>query len=443
MLQQEIWSRFLQEAEKQLGGDVTNSWIVKMTLQANENDIMLVVPNRLMYDLIKRKYWNTISTILKSLNTNKNIKLDCNSKIKTQNSKQHDNRKKSNINKETNRLNTNFTFDNLICGNSNQIAYAIGLHIVKQPGHKSHNPLFIYGGVGLGKTHLMQAIGNAIQKNDSKTKIRYLHANDYIQDVVHASIKHKFNELKSYYKRLDLLLMDDIQFIAGDKTKTQEEFFYTFNSLLDSNKQIIMTCDTYPKEINNLNERLISRFASGLTVEIQPPELEMRVAILQIKANLINVNISDEVAFFIAQNIKSNVRELEGALNKVVYHAQFSKKPINLNTAKEALINILPMHNKSIAIDDIQKTICDFYKIKLSDLLSPKRTKDISRPRQIAMSLAKQLTEYSLPKIGNAFGGRDHTTVMHAQKTIIKLRKADETIARDYNLLIELLNNKL
>jgi chromosomal replication initiator protein len=250
-----------------------------------------------------------------------------------------------------------------------------------------------------------------------------------------------FDELKKYYNNLDLLLMDDIQFIAGDKTKTQEEFFYTFNTLLDRGKQVIMTCDTYPKNINNLNERLISRFASGLTVEIQPPELEMRVAILKCKAEQSKIILDDDVAFFIGQNIKSNVRELEGALNKVIYHAQFSGKGISLALAREALMDILAIDNRAISMDDIQKTVCDFYKIKISDLLSNKRVQAIARPRQIAMTLAKELTQHSLPSIGSAFGGRDHTTVMHAQKTINTLRKSDEKIDREFNLLVQMLNN--
>jgi chromosomal replication initiator protein len=339
------------------------------------------------------------------------------------------------------KLNASYTFDSLVKGNSNQLAYAIGLHVTQKPGNKNHNPLFIYGGVGLGKTHLMQAIGNSIYMNNPKAKIRYLHANDYIQDVVKASMRQGFDELKKYYNGLDLLLMDDIQFIAGDKTKTQEEFFYTFNTLLEKNKQIIMTCDTYPKNINNLNERLISRFASGLTVEIQPPELEMRVAILKCKAEQIKINLDDDVAFFIAQNIKSNVRELEGALNKVIYQAQFSGKGLSLHIAKEALMDLLAMESRNISIDEIQKTVCDFYKIRVSDLLSAKRTQAIARPRQIAMSLAKDLTQSSLPTIGNAFGGRDHTTVLHAQRTISKLRTTDERIDKEYGLLVQMLNN--
>jgi chromosomal replication initiator protein len=315
------------------------------------------------------------------------------------------------------------------------------MHITQEPGNRNHNPLFIYGGVGLGKTHLMQAIGNEVHKKNPNAKIRYLHANDYIQDVVRASMSNGFDALKKYYNNLDLLLMDDIQFIAGDKTKTQEEFFYTFNNLLEKGKQVIMTCDTYPKNIGKLNDRLISRFASGLTVEIQPPELEMRVAILKNKALRNKITLDDDVAFFIAQNIKSNVRELEGALNKVVYQAKFSSKGLSVALAKEALMDIIAGESRTVSVEDIQKTVCDFYKLKISELLSSKRTQLIARPRQIAMTICKELTDYSLPAIGAAFGGRDHTTVLHAQRTITEMRTKDEKMERDYKLLIQMLQN--
>ena len=462
-----LWQQCLALLKDQFGEQVYNTWIVGLKAQ-NENDkFQIVASNRLVHDFIKNKYWDKINQVLEVLsngvpcelivskNTEKPTRT-VKDEIKPPEAKQNERvntasrikSKNSSLDKEileslqsATKLNSNYTFDTLVKGNSNQLAYAIGLHVTQQPGNKNHNPLFIYGGVGLGKTHLMQAIGNAIYKNNSKAKIRYLHANDYIQDVVKASMRQGFDELKKYYNGLDLLIMDDIQFIAGDKTKTQEEFFYTFNTLLEKNKQIIMTCDTYPKNINNLNDRLISRFASGLTVEIQPPELEMRVAILKCKAEQNKINLDDNVAFYIAQNIKSNVRELEGALNKVLYQAQFSGKGISLNVAKEALMDILAIESRNVSIDDIQKTICDFYKLRISDLLSAKRTQAIARPRQVAMTLTKELTQHSLPTIGNAYGGRDHTTVLHAQKTVNALRKADERFEREYNLLIQMLNN--
>lgn len=488
-----VWQQCLLLLKDQFGNEVFNTWFKSLKIKESSSLIQIIATNRLVHSFIKDKYWHSIHNILTELTNGLNIEFiveisdaiiktqDTNNNVYSNHQENSNNnshniistsidsqltttentmaitetkeltpakKERNKIDKEilaslhvATKLNPNYTFDSLVKGNSNQLAYAIGMHITQKLGHKNHNPLFIYGGVGLGKTHLMQAIGNEIHKNNSRAKIRYLHANDYIQDVVKASMKQGFDELKKYYNSLDLLLMDDIQFIAGDKTKTQEEFFYTFNTLLDKGKQVIMTCDTYPKNINNLNERLISRFASGLTVEIQPPELEMRVAILKCKAEQSKINLDDDVAFFIAQNIKSNVRELEGALNKVLYQAQFSGKGITIAIAKEALMDILSIEHKNISIDNIQKTVCDFYKIKISDLLSPKRTQAIVRPRQLAMTLTKELTEHSLPSIGNAFGGRDHTTVIHANTTIHKLMKDDEKLARDFHLLMQMLNS--
>ncbi len=449
-----------------------NTWFRNLIPRANNSKMEVVAGNRLIHDFINKKYWTKVSSILQELNNGTEVdfivdkpvaakvtqeignnsssiaKVEPVLEIESVAISRSKNAIKPKVEKEvlaqlhqSTKLNKDFTFDSLIRGNSNQLAYAIGMHITQDPGNRNHNPLFVYGGVGLGKTHLMQAIGNEIYRKNPNAKIRYLHANDYIQDVVKASMRQGFDELKRYYNGLDLLLMDDIQFIAGDKTKTQEEFFYTFNNLLDKGKQVIMTCDTFPKNINNLNERLISRFASGLTVEIQPPELEMRVAILKNKALRSNIDLDDEVAFFIGQNIKSNVRELEGALNKVIYHAKFSRKGLSIAIAKEALIDIIASEVRTVSIDDIQKVVCDFYKIKISDLLSSKRTQLIARPRQIAMTLSKELTQHSLPAIGEAFGGRDHTTVLHAQKTISQLREKDEKIEREYKLLIQMLQN--
>lgn len=453
-----IWQQCLTLLKGQFSEQDFKTWVKPLRLKFEDGMLKVMASNRLVQDFVKNKYWNQISAILNELSdgikselvtsTNKKSTEEALEPHSANISKEVLARKVRRDNKSINetlqhatKLNPHYIFDSLVRGNSNQLAYAIGMHVTQKPGNKNHNPLFIYGGVGLGKTHLMQAIGNEIYKNNSGAKIRYLHANDYIQDVVKASMRQGFDELKKHYNSLDLLLMDDIQFIAGDKTKTQEEFFYTFNTLLDKGKQVIMTCDTYPKNIMNLNERLISRFASGLTVEIQPPELEMRVAILKRKAEDSNLILTDDVAFFIAQNVKSNVRELEGALNKVIYQAQFSGKGISMAIAKEALMDILAINQRSISLDNIQKTVCDFYKIKISDLLSTKRTQLIARPRQIAMALAKELTEQSLPSIGNSFGGRDHSTVIHAQKTVANLRKTDEKLERDYNLLIQMLTH--
>lgn len=443
-----IWQQCLTLLRGQFNEQEFNTWISALNAKLENNKIQVIANNRLVQDFVKNKYWSQISSILSELTSGIENELIVRSAAKTSTSQAATSTKSRIENKQVTetlqnatKLNPHYIFDSLVRGNSNQLAYAIGMHVTQKPGNKNHNPLFIYGGVGLGKTHLMQAIGNEIYKNNPAAKIRYLHANDYIHDVVKASMRQGFDELKKYYNSLDLLLMDDIQFIAGDKTKTQEEFFYTFNTLLDKGKQVIMTCDTYPKNITHLNERLISRFASGLTVEIQPPELEMRVAILKRKAEDNRLSLEDDVAFFIAQNIKSNVRELEGALNKVIYQAQFSGKCLSMAIAKEALMDILAINQRSVSLDDIQKTVCDFYKIRISDLLSAKRTQIIARPRQIAMTMAKELTEQSLPSIGNAFGGRDHSTVIHAQKTVSNLRKTDEKLDREYNLLIQMLTN--
>lgn len=454
-----IWQQCLMLIKEQLSEQEYNTWLKTLKPTINNSKIEIVATNRLIHEFVNTRYWGKIQPVLSELcggvevyltiaNNTPAIDVSTNSKDSVAPVETPKKATRAKIDAEvahqlhqSTKLNKDYTFDNLVRGNSNQLAYAIGMHVTQNPGNRNHNPLFVYGGVGLGKTHLIQAIGNEIYRKNPKAKIRYLHANDYIQDVVKASMRQGFDELKKYYNGLDLLLMDDIQFIAGDKTKTQEEFFYTFNNLLDKEKQVIMTCDTYPKNINNLNERLISRFASGLTVEIQPPELEMRVAILKRKGLRNNIDLDDEIAFFIAQNIKSNVRELEGALNKVLYHAKFSRKGLTVALAKEALIDILAKETQNVSIDDIQKTVCDFYKIKISDLLSSKRTQIIARPRQIAMTLSKELTQYSLPAIGAAFAGRDHTTVLHAQRTVNNLRTQDEKIEREYKLLIQMLQN--
>lgn len=472
-----VWQQCLMLVKEQgiVSDTEFNTWLKTLQPQINDGKLEIVASNRLIHDFVNKKYWSKVSGVLSELTGGVAVSLVVSNVASTLNlqrdsaqviapssndsvtplSQAAPNPLRSNkpISKakqdkevlaqlhQSTKLNKDFTFDTLVRGNSNQIAYAIGMHITQEPGNRNHNPLFIYGGVGLGKTHLMQAIGNEVHKKNPNAKIRYLHANDYIQDVVRASMSNGFDALKKYYNNLDLLLMDDIQFIAGDKTKTQEEFFYTFNNLLEKGKQVIMTCDTYPKNIGKLNDRLISRFASGLTVEIQPPELEMRVAILKNKALRNKVTLDDDVAFFIAQNIKSNVRELEGALNKVIYQAKFSSKGLSIALAKEALMDIIAGESRTVSVEDIQKTVCDFYKLKISELLSTKRTQLIARPRQIAMTICKELTDYSLPAIGAAFGGRDHTTVLHAQRTITEMRTKDEKMERDYKLLIQMLQN--
>ena len=335
------------------------------------------------------------------------------------------------------KLNPNLIFDNFVIGKANQLAFAAATQVAELPG-ASYNPLFIYGGVGLGKTHLIQAIGNQIKINNPQAKVCYMHAERYISDVVRAYQSNKFEEFKQYYHSLDTLLIDDIQFFVG-KNKTQEEFFYAFNTLIDSHKQVIMTSDTFPKEIAGLDSRLISRFGWGLTVAIEPPELEMRVAILLKKASLSGYTLSEAVAFFIAKHVNSNVRELEGALKRVEAYVKFHRCAISTETTKEALKDILIAQSRQISIENIQKTVADYYHIKMVDLLSKKRTRNLTRPRQIAMTLARKLTTMSLPEIGKAFGGKDHSTVIHACKSVENLRMLDATADADYGVLLQTL----
>ena len=333
------------------------------------------------------------------------------------------------------RINPGFNFDNFVSGRANQLARAAALQIADNPG-VAYNPLFIYGGVGLGKTHLLQAIGNTVRQANPDARISYIHANDYVDDVVKAYLNKQFDNLKRRYMSLDLLLIDDIQFLAK-KDRTQEEFFYVFNSLIENKKQIVITCDTFPKEISGLDDRLKSRFAWGLTVAVEPPELEMRVAILLAKAQSENTKLDENVAFFIAKQVRSNVRELEGALKRVIAFSRFHEKPITLELVKEALRDLIASTSRIVSIENIQKTVADFYKIKVADMFSKKRTRNLARPRQIAMALAKELTNQSLPEIGESFGGRDHTTVIHACRKVAELRETEADIGRDYLVLLQ------
>jgi chromosomal replication initiator protein len=331
------------------------------------------------------------------------------------------------------RLNPDFTFNTLVTGRSNDLARAAAQQVAQNPG-VSYNPLFIYGGVGLGKTHLVHALGNEVLRHAPNKVIRYIHAEDYYSDVIRAYQQKAFDTFKRAYRTLDVLLVDDIQFFNG-KARTQEEFFYVFNALVEAKKQIVITCDTYPKDIQGLEERLISRFDWGLTVQIEPPELEMRVAILKKKADSEAILLGDDVAFLIAKNLRSNVRELEGALKKVLAFSRFHNREISLELAKEALKDIIGAHNRQITLELIQKTVSDYFKIKVADMYSQKRTRAIARPRQVAMWLARDLTPHSLPEIGDAFGGRDHTTVLHACRTINDLRNKDTQLNNDLLVL--------
>ena len=331
-------------------------------------------------------------------------------------------------------INSGFTFDSFVEGKSNQLAKAAAIQVAGNPG-KAYNPLFIYGGVGLGKTHLMHAVANKIKENNSGARLAYVHSERFVGDMVKALQHNTINDFKTAYRSLDALMIDDIQFFAG-KERSQEEFFHTFNALLESQQQVILTCDRYPKEVDGLEERLKSRFGWGLTVAIEPPELETCVAILMSKAAISQVDLPEEVAFFVAKRIRSNVRELEGALRRVVATSNFTGRPITLDLVKEALRDLLALQEKLVTVENIQKTVAEYYKIRIADLLSKRRSRSIARPRQVAMALAKELTNHSLPEIGDAFGGRDHTTVLHACRRVKELRESERRIGEDYmNLL--------
>jgi chromosomal replication initiator protein len=332
------------------------------------------------------------------------------------------------------RINAEFTFDGFVEGKSNQLAKAAAIQVAGNPG-RAYNPLFIYGGVGLGKTHLMHAVANKLKERNADARLAYVHSERFVGDMVRALQHNTINDFKAAYRSLDCLMIDDIQFFAG-KDRSQEEFFHTFNALLESQQQVILTCDRYPKEVDGLEERLKSRFGWGLTVAIEPPELETCVAILMSKAAMTHVDLPEEVAFFIAKRIRSNVRELEGALRRVVATSNFTGRPITLEFAKEALRDLLALQERLVTIENIQKTVAEYYKIRIADLLSKRRSRSIARPRQVAMALAKELTNHSLPEIGDAFGGRDHTTVLHACRRVKELRETDRRIGEDYmNLL--------
>ena len=340
-------------------------------------------------------------------------------------------------NREEHRLNSSFTFTNFVNGKANQIARAAAIQVAENPG-TAYNPLFIYGGTGLGKTHLLQAIGIDVLKRNPRAKVRYIHAEQFVADVVRAYQHKSFDSLKRYYRSLDLFLIDDVQFFVG-KSRSQEEFFYTFNALFEAHKQVAITSDCFPKEMTGIEERLISRFGWGLTVAVEPPELEMRVAILLKKAENDGVRLDENVAFFIAKHIRSNVRELEGALKRVLAYARFNNAMVTVSTAREALKDLLAVLNRQVSIENIQKTVADYFKIKVSDMYSKKRFRSVARPRQVAMALSKELTQQSLPEIGEAFGGRDHTTVLHACRKTQELREIDQEFARDYAQLQQIL----
>lgn len=443
----EFWLSCLKQFENELTPQQFNTWIKPLTLEKGEDGIRLIAPNRFVMLWIKEKFL----TKLDGMATAYFAKPTQLVLVLADSSADHPSTAKSPIgvkpaktnvkavSNEHTRLNPSFTFNSFVTGKANQLARAAAIQVAENPG-VAYNPLFIYGGVGLGKTHMIQAIGNLIHEQNDKTRVRYIHAEQYVSDVVRAYQHKAFDDFKRYYHSLDLLLIDDIQFFNG-KSRTQEEFFYAFNALIEGHKQVIITCDTYPKEISGIEDRLISRFGWGLTVAIEPPELEMRVAILIKKASADNIVLDENVAFFIAKHIRSNVRELEGALKRVVAYSRFSGHPISLDLAKESLRDLLAVQNRQISVENIQKTVADYYKIKVSEMYSKKRNRTVARPRQIAMALAKDLTQLSLPDIGDAFGGRDHTTVLHACRKISELKETFPEINRDLSVLLQVLRS--
>src|SRR5574340_285159 len=444
-----FWDSCLRSLKKSLPPQQFNSWIKPLDLRNEDGTLVLTAPNSFTLKLVQERFLPEIYRqaglalsqvpsfefrVMETAPANRPPELE--PPTKKGPIAEHKAKIEPSF-RGYGKINPSLTFENFVIGKANQLAFAAATQVAELPG-ASYNPLFIYGGVGLGKTHLLQAIGNQILISNPHTKICYMHAERYIADVVRAYQTNKFEEFKQFYHSLDVLLIDDIQFFAG-KAKTQEEFFYAFNTLLDSHKQVILTSDTFPKEIVGLESRLVSRFGWGLTVAIEPPELEMRVAILLKKASLGGYVLDESVAFFIAKHVNSNVRELEGALKRVEAYIKFHKRNISVETAKEALKDILIAQSRQISIENIQKTVADYYHIKMVDLLSKKRTRNLTRPRQIAMAIARDLTIMSLPEIGNSFGGKDHSTVIHACKTISTLRASNTTIDADYKILIQIL----
>ena len=427
-MQPEFWEQCLFDSQSNFDEQQFNTWVRPLQAITENNIIKITAPNQYAVDWANK---NLSEYFIKKLeNSEYSFKFEVggiSQKIGVNSTVIEEDKKEIFNNKV--KFSSEFTFDNFVTGKSNELARAAAMQVSNNPA-QNYNPFFIYGGVGLGKTHLMNAIGNNILSNNPNAKILYLHSERFVVDMVRALQHNKIDAFKEFYRSADALLIDDIQFFAG-KERSQEEFFHTFNALLDGNCQIVLTCDRYPKEVNGLDERLKSRFGWGLTQSIEPPELETRVAILQKKAAHIGTHLDTDVAFFIAKCIQSNVRELEGALRRVVANSQFTGKDITLAFAKEALRDLISLQNKMVSIDNIQKTVAGYYKIRMADLLSAKRNRSLARPRQLAMSLAKELTSHSLPEIGEAFGGRDHTTVLHACKKIVELCSTDNKIKED------------
>jgi chromosomal replication initiator protein len=459
-----IWKQCLSRLEGELPAQQFNTWIRPLQVVLENGTLHLLAPNRFVQDWIRDKYLDVIQAIVRTASpdgaVSPEIRLSVGSSTVSppaalrpaqggasnavasspaRRVSQDTALKGADKTWHSPGLNAAYTFETFVEGKSNQLARAASMQVGANPG-LAYNPLFICGGVGLGKTHLMHALGNAICRAKPGAKVVYLRSEQFVADMVKALQHNVINEFKRYYRSVDALLIDDIQFFAG-KERSQEEFFHTFNALLEGQQQIVLTCDRYPREVTGVEERLKSRFGWGLTVAIEPAELETRVAILKSKAARTQLDLPDDVAFFIAKRFRSNIRELEGALHRVVAHSNFRGEPINLDFAKEALKDLLALQDKMVTIENIQKIVAEYYKIRVSDLLSKRRSRSVTRPRQIAMALAKELTNHSLPEIGDAFGGRDHTTVLHACRKVVDLRRGEQRVNEDYNNLGRILSS--
>ncbi|MBP59804.1 MULTISPECIES: chromosomal replication initiator protein DnaA [Idiomarina] len=450
-----LWQQCAERLQSELPLQQFNTWIRPLQAKLNGETLTLFAPNIYSVDWVRDKYLKTINAYLESMCDDKvpNVVLKVGEASPTQKDNGSQQRAAAKRRKTPNFSSSNadtevpfesnihpeYTFDNFVEGKSNQLARAAAIQVAENPGGV-YNPLFVYGGTGLGKTHLLHAVGNGIMAHKKDAKVFYIRAERFVQDMVNSIRNSSTNEFKRYYRSVDALLIDDIHFFANKKG-SQEEFFHTFNALLEGNQQIIMTSDLYPKEIDGVEDRLKSRFGWGLTIAIEPPELETRVAILMRKADERGLHMPHEVAFFIAKRLRSNVRELEGALNRVVANVQLTGRPITIDFVREALRDLIAAQEKLVTIDNIQKTVAEYYNIKLADILSKRRSRSVARPRQLAMALAKELTNHSLPEIGDAFGGRDHTTVLHACRKIQELKDAQHDIKEDYRNLIRTLSS--
>lgn len=436
------WKKCKKALQKEMSQEEFNAWINPLEFSINKSpsgskDLFILAPNAFIKEHVRENYDEIIRKhLLKEDLSDMPLVYELISVRKPLISKENNKNLNLFLNKE-NTLNDDYTFETFVEGKSNNIALAAAKQ-VSESKNAAYNPLFIYGGVGLGKTHLMHAVGNKLKEQDKSKNIVYVHSERFVSDMVKCLQLGSINDFKNFYRSVDALLIDDIQFFAG-KEQSQEELFHTFNTLLEGGQQMILTCDKYPKEIDGLEERLKSRLGWGLPVSIEPPELETRVAILLTKASEMELNLSEDSAFYIAEKIRSNVRELEGALRRVGANAKFTNREIDVNLIKESLKDLLAIQQRQISIENIQKTVSDYYNIRVSDLLSSKRTRSLARPRQVSMCLSKELTNHSLPEIGDSFGGRDHTTVLHACRRITALREEDADIAEDYTKLIRTL----